>query len=279
MTDQGDLQRKWAEVVKHVTVAQPSRGALLQSARAQRDDGDTLTIAFPAGSSFAIKMLGRADSQAVVLPQVAAVFGHRSLAYVMGDAPASQPAASAPQPAAPVTPKPEPSARVSAAPAEPASQVGAALDPQPHPAPMPAPQAPQPAPASAPQAPAPVDQTSGPTVVPEADVEADRRAWEDEVVPYDDAFIATYAEEDDAPPFDMPDEGGVAEAPGVAPAPAHTAQAASPAAAAPVAPAFNATPFGTPDASEAIPQTSEEQKEMLSNIFGATTVFKMEGGQ
>ena len=284
VTDQGDLQRKWAEVVKHVTAAQPSRGALLQSARAQRDDGDTLTIAFPAGSSFAIKMLGRADSQAVVLPQVAAVFGHRSLAYVMGDAPASQPAASAPQPvapqpAAPVTPKPEPSARVSAAPAEPASQVGAAPDPQPHPAPMPAPQAPQPAPAPAPQAPAPVDQTSGPTVVPEADVEADRRAWEDEVVPYDDAFIATYAEEDDAPPFDMPDEGGVAEAPGVAPAPAHTAQAASPTAAAPVAPAFNATPFGTPDASEAIPQTSEEQKEMLSNIFGATTVFKMEGGQ
>ena len=28
-----------------------------------------------------------------------------------------------------------------------------------------------------------------------------------------------------------------------------------------------------------IPQTREEQKEMLSNLFGATTVFKMEGGQ
>ena len=146
-----------------------------------------------------------------------------------------------------------------------------------------------------------VDQTSGPTAVPEADVEADRRAWEDEAVPYDDAFIAAYAEEDDLPPFDMPEAGSAA--PGASPAPAAPASRESTSAAQPApaasavapssspapsaqpappaspAPAFNAAPFGTADAGEVIPQSSEEQKEMLSNIFGATTVFKMEGGQ
>ena len=36
------------------------------------------------------------------------------------------------------------------------------------------------------------DHTSGPTVVAERDIEADRKAWEDEQVPYDDAAIAAY---------------------------------------------------------------------------------------
>ncbi len=317
VSDQGDLQRKWAEVVKHVTAAQPSRGALLQSARAQSDDGDTLTVAFPAGSSFAVKMLGRADSQAVVLPQVAAVFGQRSLAFVMGDAPVSKPAApkptaqtaAVPEPTAnatqtPAASTPAPAPQAPATPAEPTPQVHARHEAQPQPEPAPVAQTSAPAPA-----PASVDQTSGPTVVPEADVEADRRAWEDEAVPYDDAFIATYAEEDDLPPFDMPEAGSVASgaspapaapapreststtqpapaasavAPSPSPVPAQApaaAPAAQPAPPASPAPAFDAAPFGTADAGEVIPQSSEEQKEMLSNIFGATTVFKMEGGQ
>ena len=47
---------------------------------------------------------------------------------------------------------------------------------------------------------------SGPTFIPEpGDNDADRRAWEDEQVPYDDATIAAY-EEEDMPPFDMPFE-------------------------------------------------------------------------
>ena len=74
VTDAGELQRKWGDVVKRVTAAQPSRGALLQSSRAQSDDGSALTVSFPPGSGFAITMLGRPDTQEVVLPQVCAVF-------------------------------------------------------------------------------------------------------------------------------------------------------------------------------------------------------------
>ncbi len=41
-----------------------------------------LTVSFPAGSTFfAIKMLGRADTQSVVLPTVCAVFGRRAVDY------------------------------------------------------------------------------------------------------------------------------------------------------------------------------------------------------
>ena len=59
-----------------------------------------------------------------------------------------------------------------------------------------------------------VDEASGPTFIPDpVDIDADRRAWEDEQVPYDDAAIAAY-EEDDLPPFDMPfDEVTTAAAP------------------------------------------------------------------
>lgn len=195
--DAGELQRKWADVVKRVVAAQPSRGALLQSARAQHDDGETLVVGFPKGSNFAIKMIGRPDSQAVVQPIVCAVFGKRVVSYVMdggpqpGAAPADPvPAASAAHPAAERDPAasavvPE-SASVSAgtAPASKIADRGAAPNPG---APAPA-----------------VDQTSGPTVLPERDVEADRRAWEEQV-PYDDAMIAAYAEDDEElPPFAAP---------------------------------------------------------------------------
>ena len=117
--DPGELQRKWDEVVRLVTAAQPSRGSLLLSSRAVADDGEALTVSFPAGSNFAITMLGRPDTQSIVQPQVAAVFGVRMLNYVMAEvqpaarsmstsaAPASQPApatsaipASQPAPAA-----------------------------------------------------------------------------------------------------------------------------------------------------------------------------------
>ena len=81
--DPGELQRRWADVVKRVTAAQASRGALLQSSRARSDDGERLVIGFPKGSGFAIKMLGRPDSHELIAPIVEAVFGPRVVDYVM----------------------------------------------------------------------------------------------------------------------------------------------------------------------------------------------------
>ena len=106
VTDAGELQRKWSDVVKRVTAVQPSRGALLQSSRAQSDDGSALTVSFPPGSGFAITMLGRPDTQEIVLPQVCAVFGNRAVHYVM-DGSAAAPKTSAPQPSAPAASVPE----------------------------------------------------------------------------------------------------------------------------------------------------------------------------
>ena len=106
VTDAGELPRKWSDVVKRVTAAQPSRGALLQSSRAQSDDGSALTVSFPPGSGFAITMLGRPDTQEIVLPQVCAVFGNRAVHYVM-DGSAAAPKTSAPQPSAPAAFVPE----------------------------------------------------------------------------------------------------------------------------------------------------------------------------
>ena len=82
--DAGELQRKWVEVVERVKAQQPSYAALLLNARATADDGSKLTVSFPAGSTFAIKMLGRADTQSVVLPTVCAVFGRRPATRVLG---------------------------------------------------------------------------------------------------------------------------------------------------------------------------------------------------
>ena len=218
VSDAGELQRRWAEVVKRVTAAQASRGALLQSARALADDGDTLTVGLPAGSAFALRMLGREDTQSVGLPQVAAVFGNRKVAYTMGDA-ATAPSAPAAQTGSPSTPAAASSAEQSPAPRVSPSQAPAPVAP-PSPAPTPesssAPraQAPSTRPAApgagdaAPAAPAPsADQTTGPTIVAEPTVEDDRRAWEDDVVPYDDDFIASYEANEDLPPFepDVPD--------------------------------------------------------------------------
>ena len=92
VADAGELQRKWAEVVERVKARQASYAGLLLNARATADDGSKLTVSFPAGSTFAIKMLGRADTQSVVLPTVCAVFGRRTVDYVLdgGGTPAPQ---------------------------------------------------------------------------------------------------------------------------------------------------------------------------------------------
>ena len=313
--DPGELQRRWADVVKRVTAAQASRGALLQSSRARSDDGERLVIGFPKGSGFAIKMLGRPDSHELIAPIVETVFGPRVVDYVMDGegAQASAPAApgSPSQGAAPVRAAGAPSggsAEPAPGPATPSAPeaprpTGAPASPHPAGAPAqagPAESAPSPAgPGSA----AAVDQTSGPTVVPERDIDADRRAWEDEQVPYDDAMIASY-EDEEVPPFDIPGTdafvapapaqpgpgGAPASAAGVTPAaPAPSAGPAGSASASPAAPSRQAPSAGAPgavpwagatrasDAEEAhVPQTEQEAKDLLNSVFGAGVVYRSE---
>ena len=410
--DAGELQRRWADVVKRVIAAQPARGALLQSARALADTGDVLTVGLPKGSNFAFKMLGRADSQAVINPIVCTVFGTRTVEYVMGEGPGSTPkaeasrtpvAASGPSGVAAAGPAParrpgaehagtagrtaqaavrvpQPSGTAQANTAQPGPSAAAAdrmatepeavvqsrPQPQPQPVSQPTPQPAAPAPtgatesgnkpaapdasdgtvSSAPphaaasgdelppweavpaqahiarapnQAPAPatpaapnnsadtsnhepdrdvrpagtsghppVDHMTGPTVVPEPDVDAQRRAWEDEQVPYDDATIAAYEQDDEfAAPAAVPATPATPEP--TPSRPAATAPATTGASAASSTPQANAPATGpiphtvapgakpwegTDSVQDEVPQTPEASKEMLSEIFGSGIVFK-----
>lgn len=287
--DAGELQRRWADAVKRVTAEQPSRGGLLQSSRAVSDDGETLTIGFPKGSTFALKMITRPDSAQLVMPIICQVFGKRSVTYMMeggpGDAPApkaaSAPAATqgtaavqaapaqAPAPAAPSTPAAESASTASARQVAPAGQVApvvaaprAASAAQPTSAPVQGRTDASAQPASA-QSAQTVDQVSGPTVLPERDIEADRRAWEDERVPYDDATIASYADEDELPPFDVPAQPAVPPQPAVSATSGRPAAAQKPAATAPAA----------GDAASAPAADAVDAKEVLQNIWG-NVVFK-----
>lgn len=269
--DAGELQRKWAEVVERVKARQASYAGLLLNARATADDGSKLTVSFPAGSTFAIKMLGRADTQSVVLPTVNAVFGRRTVDYVLdgGGTPAPQheehsPSARAavsvdPQPvssAAPVSSNanaPQRQAAPVAAPTpsalKPAATKPAASAPAPKPATAPAPKSsdlgkapwlrsdnPAGAPATGKLPTEPAPRALERSAAPKAQPAAQSAPWESEQVPYDDAMVGGFASDaggDDLPPFDVP---------GAAPAPKPAAAApAAPAAAAP-APAGDDAP-------------------------------------
>lgn len=316
--DPGELQRKWAEVVERVKARQASYAGLLLNARATADDGSKLTVSFPAGSTFAIKMLGRADTQSVVLPTVCAVFGRRTVDYVLdgGGTPAPQheehspsarAAASAdPQPvssAAPASssasatqPKAAPVAAPTPSAPEPAVPKPAAPIPAPKPAAAPAPKSsdlakapwlrsdnPAGAPATGklPTEPAPraPERASAPKAQP-AEPSAQAAPWESEQVPYDDAMVGGFAADaggDDLPPFDVP---------GATPAPSPAASAAAPAVAtsalasddAPAAPWESnpgaGSPFGHQGAAPSIPQTEDEAKALIRNVFGQATIFK-----
>lgn len=304
--DAGELQRKWAEVVERVKARQASYAGLLLNARATADDGSKLTVSFPAGSTFAIKMLGRADTQSVVLPTVSAVFGRRTVDYVLdgGGTPAPQheehspsarAAASAdPQPvssAAPVSsnvsatqPKAAPVAAPTSSAPEPAVPKPAAPVPAPNPAAAPAPKSsdlakapwlrsdnPAGAPATGklPTEPAPraPERASAPTAQPAAP----SAPWESEQVPYDDAMVGGFAADaggDDLPPFDVP---GAASAP----KPAATAPKEEDAPAAPWESNPGAgSPFGHQGAAPSIPQTEDEAKALIRSVFGQSTIFK-----
>ncbi|MBS5736254.1 MAG: DNA polymerase III subunit gamma/tau [Collinsella intestinalis] len=288
--DDAELQRRWVETVKKIAAVQPSRGGLLQSSRAVSDDGETLVVAFPKGSNFALKMISRPDSNALVMPVICEVFGRRSVEYVMDGAPAGAPAApaqpavtAAPAPTRPATPAPAAvpqAAPVSAASAVPAASMGAAA-PTASRAATSAPAAPSPAPAqsqSAVSAPAPAtpataapvaDHASGPTVLAERDIDADRKAWEDDMPPYDDAFIASYDDDAEVPPFDVPAPAPVAASVPVS-APTEASGASAPATAPTSTPA--SAPAPAPDLGEAADGDAPvDPKEVLQNIWGNVT--------
>ena len=303
--DAGELQRKWAEVVERVKARQASYAGLLLNARATADDGSKLTVSFPAGSTFAIKMLGRADTQSVVLPTVCAVFGRRTVDYVLdgGGTPAPQHEEHSPSARAAVSADPQP---VSSA--APASSNANAPQQQTAPVAAPIPSAPKPvtpkpaapAPAPKPAAPAPKSSDLGkapwlrsdnpagapatgklPTepaprapersAAPKAQPAAQSAPWESEQVPYDDAMVGGFASDaggDDLPPFDVP---GAASAP----KPAAAAPASDDAPAAPWESNPGAgSPFGHQGAAPSIPQTEDEAKALIRSVFGQSTIFK-----
>lgn len=292
--DDAELQRRWVETVKKIAAVQPSRGGLLQSSRAVSDDGETLVVAFPKGSNFALKMISRPDSNALVMPVICEVFGKRSVEYVMDGAPAGAPAApaqsaapaqpAAPAPTRPAMPAPaavSQAAPVSATSAAPAASMGTAA-PAASRAATSAPAAPSPAPAqpqsavSAPATVAPVaDHASGPTVLAERDIDADRKAWEDDMPPYDDAFIASYDDDAEVPPFDAPAPAPVAASVPVS-ATTEASGASAPAtatASAPVpAPTEAPAPAPAPDLGAAADGDAPvDPKEVLQNIWGNVT--------
>lgn len=303
--DAGELQRKWVEVVERVKARQASYAGLLLNARATADDGSKLTVSFPAGSTFAIKMLGRADTQSVVLPTVSAVFGHRTVDYVLdgGGTPAPQHEEHSPSARAAVSADPQPvssAAPVSSSAGAPQQQMAPVATSTPS-APKPATLKPA-APASAPKPVAPASKSSDlgkapwlrsdnpagapatgklPTEpapraperasAPTAQPAAPSAPWESEQVPYDDAMVGGFAADaggDDLPPFDVP---GAASAP----KPAATAPKEEDAPAAPWESNPGAdSPFGHQGAAPSIPQTEDEAKALIRNVFGQSTIFK-----
>lgn len=306
--DAGELQRKWAEVVERVKARQASYAGLLLNARATADDGSKLTVSFPAGSTFAIKMLGRADTQSVVLPTVCAVFGRRTVDYVLdgGGTPAPQHEEHSPSARAAASADPQPV--FSAAPASSsasASQqqtapVAASTPSAPKPA-APKPAAPTPAPKPVSPAPKSSDLGKAPWLrsdnpagapatgklptepapraperasVPMAQPPAQAAPWESEQVPYDDAMVGGFAADaggDDLPPFDVPGAASATKAAAVAPA----ASANDDVPAAPWESNPGAgSPFGHQGAAPSIPQTEDEAKALIRSVFGQATIFK-----
>lgn len=296
--DAGELQRKWAEVVERVKARQASYAGLLLNARATADDGSKLTVSFPAGSTFAIKMLGRADTQSVVLPTVCAVFGRRTVDYVLdgGGTPAPQHEEHSPSARAAASADPQPvSSAVPASSSASATQqqaapVAASTPSAPKPA-APKPAAPAPAPKSSDLGKAPWLRSDNPagapatgklptesapraperSAAPKAQPVAQSAPWESEQVPYDDAMVGGFAGDasgDDLPPFDVP---------GATPAPksAVTAPKEEDAPAAPWESNPGAgSPFGHQGAAPSIPQTEDEAKDLIRSVFGQATIFK-----
>lgn len=126
VVDAGELQRRWRQAVDALIKSIPSRGSLLMSSAAVSDDGATLTVSLPKGSTFALKMLGRADVRQAIEPPIAQVFGGtRELCFVeAAPVPSAGTAGRVGHASAPSAPQPV------AAPRQPQVQHGAAERPQ-----------------------------------------------------------------------------------------------------------------------------------------------------
>lgn len=251
--ENGALQRTWKAVVDGLLKTNASCGSLLLAATATADDGSTLTVTLPGGSSFTRRMLERADVKAIVDKAVASAFGSpRTLSYASdGAAPArsAAPAPAASKPAsAPTAPKSTPAPSVpTAAPA-----------PKPS-TPPPAPVAAAPASAPAPAAPKPAPHGRAaslklPDVARSAAAPVPPPADED-IPPYDDVDVPPY-DDADVPPVDVP-----------VPAPASAASDLK-------VPDFAARASEGGEApvvsSEPVSASNDELASMFSDVFGAT---------
>ena len=107
VTDQGELQRRWRQVVDYLLKTAPARGSLLMSASLEADSGTELTVDLHQASPFASKQLTRADVSALVDQAASEVFGRRHVTYHASGAPATVPQ-NAPAPTPVPTPAPAP---------------------------------------------------------------------------------------------------------------------------------------------------------------------------
>lgn len=109
------------------------------------------------------------------------------------------------------------------------------------------------------------------SAAPKAQPVAQSAPWESEQVPYDDAMVGGFAGDasgDDLPPFDVP---GATPAPkSAATAPKEEGAPAAPWESNPGA----GSPFGHQGAAPSIPQTEDEAKALIRNVFGQATIFK-----
>ena len=199
VTDAGDLQRRWRQVCEELLASAPSRGSLLMNSNIESDDGNTLLVTLPKGSTFAAKMLERPDVRAIIDPLVARVFGPRHIAYAESSlkgadiaraARAAAPAAAVPRPA--VRPQPTPQSQPAPqaqpmAPAQPAPRAQPDQQSQPAVPRQQASRGPQQTPPSASSYPAPWDDTPP-----------------YEAVPYTEADMTPYEEDEYYAPSSMP---------------------------------------------------------------------------
>lgn len=177
--------------------------------------------------------------------------------------PVMTPTPSAPEPAAPKPAAPVPAPKSAAAPASKSSDLGKApwlRSDNPAGAPATGKLPTEPAPRAPERSAAPKSQPAAPSA-----------PWESEQVPYDDAMVGGFAADasgDDLPPFDV---AGAASSP----KPAATAPKEEDAPAAPWESNPGAgSPFGHQGAAPSIPQTEDEAKALIRNVFGQATIFK-----
>ena len=282
--DTGALQRSWKAVVDGLLKSSASCGSLLLSARAASDDGSTLLVELPGGSSFTRRMLEREDVKQIVGAAVDSVFGRRSVRFEVageGVGPGSMPAASAPAVPAP-KPTPAPVAQAPSQPQpQPQPQASAAPAPAPDPIPQP-PAVPAPDPDEPPYDEAPYDEVpyddadvslsegdvpsgpapAAPPVTPMSSMPTPARAASLQIPPA--ALAAQAARPGPALP---PEDPVVATQDVSTPSPTPAAVPAS-------------TPAPVPGASapEDPPATNEDIVSMFSDVFGKTKATVVDEG-